>query len=178
MSAEHDALPAATVVKPPAKVGAVIAAALFAIAIGAVVGFVLGYLAAFVVVKIGILGPGFVVGLPLIVVAALAWATVANQTLRDGAITAIAAGAIAVALIAVWKPADPASLFTTNSKITDVHVSGGQATVTMQSKRDMTVMPPAGATFGYATLLACFAVLAATVGQGAVALRKRDARPF
>lgn len=178
MDADESQLPAATVVRPPNGISGVISAAVFVIIIGTVVGLLLAYVAAFVVVKLGLPTPTLVVGLPLIAVAALAWATTGNQVLRDGVLTALAAGAIAAALIAVWAPRSPASLFTTRSNVTDVQVRGDHANITLESKREMTEMPSFGATTGYATLLACFAVIAATLGHGAMSLRKRHATPF
>jgi hypothetical protein len=174
-----DELPEAKVVAKPTKIGNVIMAALVAIAIGTVVGFVVAYVSALLVVKVGLPVPKLVVGAPLIVVLAIAWATTVGQSVRDGILTALIAAAIAVALIVVWAPPDPASLFEHQSKVTDVHVQGDSATLQLESKTTMTAMPAVGLLAGYAALLAALAVAACTVGHAIRAIaKKRETRPF
>jgi hypothetical protein len=133
-------------------------------------------IAAFIVVHVGLPADKLVVGLPLILVGGLAWATTKGQNLRDGLILIVVAGALAAGLIAVWAPRSPASLFTHESKVTDVQVRGADATLTLESKTKMTEVPPFGATAGYAALLACFALIATTIAHGATTLRKP--KPF
>lgn len=169
-------IPTATVVKPPNPVSGVLVATLFLIAIGTAVGFALAMLAAFIVVHLGLPADKLVVGMPLIVVGGLAWATTKQQTLRDAAIAIVLAGVIAGGVIAMWKPASPASLFTHESKVTDVQVHGTDATMTLESKTRLTAMPPLATTAGYALLLACFALIATTIANGAMTLRKP--KPF
>lgn len=173
-----DPLPAATVVKPPSKVSGVIVATLLLVAIGTLIGFVVAYVASFIVVKASLPAVKLVIALPLLAVGAFAWAITDRQTLRDGAITVLAAGALAAALFAAWRPASPAKLFTTKSELTDVQVQDGHASIELRSRKEMTAMPPFGATLGYTTLLACLAVIVSTIAHGAVAARKRSAKPF
>jgi hypothetical protein len=165
-------LPEAKVVAKTNKVSGVIVAALMITAISTVIGFITAYLSALVVVKIGIPVPKLVVGMPLIVVGAIAWATTVGLSFRDGVITIAVAGAIAVALIVAWDPPHPAGLFKTESKVTDVQVHNGDATLQLESKQTMSEMPGVGQLAGYAVLLAAFAVIAGTLGHGIASKRK------
>jgi hypothetical protein len=176
-SAPEESLPVATVVTKPAPISGAIAATIFLIVLGTVIGFVLAYIAAFIVVKIGLPTDKLFIVLPLLAVGALAWATTGKQSLRNGAITVLTAGAIAVALIAIWPPRPPATMYTTKSKVTDVHIQGENATIALETTKRMTEMPPFGTTVSYAVLLACFAVMLTTLGHGARALG-RNKKPF
>jgi hypothetical protein len=168
-----DELPEATVIAKPNKISGVIAASVFVIALGTVVGFIAAYAAALLVVKVGLPAPKLVVGLPLVVVAAIAWGTTSALSFRDGLITAGLAVVVAVALIAVWDPPHPSVLFHHDSKVTNVEVHGGDATMTFESKDVMSEMPAAGRLFGYAVLLSALAVAACTIGHGVTGKKKR-----
>lgn len=179
MSDAPDPLPEAKVVAKPTNLANVIVAALVSIAIGTIVGFVVAYVSALLVVKVGLPVPKLVVGAPLVVVLGIAWAMTVGQSVRDGIVTAVFAAAIAIALIVVWAPPDPASLFEHQSKVTDVQVHNGDATLQLESKTTMTELPPVGLLAGYAALLAALAVAACTVGHAIRAIaKKRETRPF
>jgi hypothetical protein len=179
MSESPAELPEAKVVAKPTSITNVIVAALVAIAIATVVGFIVAYVSALLVVKVGLPVPKIVVGAPLVVVLAIAWATTIGQSIRDGVVTAAIGAAIAAALIVVWAPPDPASLFEHQSKVTDVQVHNGDATLQLESKTTMTEMPAVGLLAGYAALLAALAVAACTVGHAIRAVaKKRESRPF
>lgn len=169
-------IPTATLVKPPAKISGVITVALLLVVVGTVIGFVMAMLAAFIAVHIGMGAEKIVIGMPLIAVGTLAWG-LTKQDLRAGLITIVIAGAIAAALFVVWAPRSPSYLFTHESKVTDVQVHGNDATMTLESKTKITEMPPVGATFGYAALLACLCIVGATIGHGAMSLKKPP-KPF
>jgi hypothetical protein len=110
---------------------------------------------------------------------AIAWATTVGQSVRDGLITAVIAAAMAAALIVAWAPPNPASLFEHQSKVTDVQVHNGDATLQLESKTTMTEIPPVGLLAGYAALLAALAIAACTVGHAIRAVaKKRESRPF
>ena len=172
-------LPEAKVIAPPAKISGVVAAALIAIAIGTVVGFVVAFVAALAVVKVGLPAPKLVVAAPVLVVLAIAWATTVGQSARDGIITATIAAAIAVVLIVAWDPPHPASLFHHESKVTNVHVHGDDASIELESSTTMSEMPAVGQLAGYAALLAALAVAASTIGHAILATAKRrETKPF
>jgi hypothetical protein len=165
-------LPEAKVVAKVNRISGVIGAAFMIIGISTVIGFIVAYVSALIVVKVGIPAPKLVVGVPLVVVGAIAWATTAGLSFRDGAITIAVAAVIAVTLIAVWDPPRPSVLFKTESKVTDVQVHNGDATLQLESKQTMSEMPGVGRLAGYAALLAAFAVIATTIAHGIAAKRK------
>jgi hypothetical protein len=165
-------LPEAKVLAPKTKASGVIVGTIMIIATATVVGFIVAYLAALVVVKIGLPAPKLIVGAPLLVVGAIAWATTVGQSLRDGAISVAVAAAIAVALFVAWDPPRPSVLFTEESKVSDVRVHGNDATFQLETKTSLTEMPDAGRLAGYALLLAALAVIATTIGHGIITARK------
>lgn len=132
----------------------------------ALLGFVLAYVAALVVVKLGLGGPGLFVGLPLIAVGSLAWATsAAPQTLTLRLIEIATAGGLATAVLVLADPPYPARLLDHESEVADVALHGDDATITLATRTRLTSMPPMGSLLALTTILAGLAIAGSSLGR-------------
>ena len=165
---------------PPTLVGS-IQATLFVLVVLTAIGTVLAFLAAIIVVKIGVGGPRFFVGLPLLVVGRIAWALSAHRSGRGEVLvhgTSVVVGlALAAALIFGGKLPAPSTMLHHSSKVVDAKIQGDNVALTLESKTELNTMPPFGLLVAEVAAYACLAVAAGAVIRLARRGRDDDAMP-
>ena len=166
--------------KPPTLVGS-IQATLFVIVVLAVVGTALALISALIVVKIGIGGPRFFVGLPILVVGRIAWALSAHRSGKREVLvhgtSAVIGVALAAALIFGGKLPAPSSMLHHSSEVVDAKIHGDDVTLTFENKTELQTMPPFGLLLAEVAAYACLAVAAGAVIRLARRGRDDDASP-
>lgn len=183
MSDENDPVPAAEGKQPavPPTLAGSIKATLFVLVVLTAVGTALAFLSALIVVKIGLGGPRFFVGLPLILVGRLTWALSAHpsrtrEVLVHGT-SAVVGVALAAALIFGAKLPAPSTMLHHSSEVVDAKIHGDSVALTFETKTELLTMPPFGLLAAEAAAFACLAVAAAAVIRLARRGRDDDASP-
>jgi hypothetical protein len=165
---------------PPTLTGS-IQATLFVLVVLTVIGTVLAFISALIVVKIGIGGPRFFVGLPILVVGRIAWALSAHRSgQRDVLVhgtSAIVGVALAAALIFGAKLPAPSTMLHHSSEVVDAKIHGDSVALTFESKTELQTMPPFGLLVEEVAAYACLAVALGAVVRLARRGRDDDASP-
>lgn len=140
------------------------------------VGTALAFLSALIVVKIGIGGPRFFVGLPVLVVGRIAWALSAHRSgqreLLVHGTSALVGAALAAALIFGAKLPAPSTMLNHSSEIVDAKIHGDDVALTFETKTELQTMPPFGLLVAEVAAYACLAVAAGALVR--LARRGRD----
>jgi hypothetical protein len=152
---EPEAIPTATVLQRTTISGG-IAGAVLLMMILTVVAVITAYVGAFVIVVLHVPLMRLFVGLPVISVGAIAWATARTTSSRDAVVMVLVAAAASALL---WWAVDPTALdqafYSSHSEV----VSSYGDSLTMRTTTEMTAMPPFGRLVGYAAVLASLTVL-------------------
>lgn len=165
---------------PPTLTGS-IQATLLVLVVLTVVGTVLAFLSALIVVKVGIGGPRFFVGLPILVVGRFAWALSAHRSGQREVLvhgtSAVVGLALAAALIFGAKLPPPSTMLHHSSEVVDAKIEGDKVALTFENKTELQTMPPFGLLVAEVAAYACLAVAAGAVIRLARRGRDDDATP-